>query len=335
MDISLAQALQQVGAVFNLPQLLQRHDDYGAPPVASASEATAAFPGNQLQRWVTQYYRQSEIGYRKYHSDQGSVHMAINEGDVFDPSGYYTQPRAVAAQLQMLQAQHVLEVGSGKGFNSRWLAQQFPTVQFQGIDLTPLHVKLANQAAVELPHVQFRVGDFNQTGLPAASVDLAFGVDCLCHAAEVGTVLQELHRVLRPGGRLVIFDGYRRPGFADQPEEMRVASQLVELGMAVPMGFRTVDHWVKTAQELGFTAIAVTDRTAGILPTLRRLQALSFRFFKRSWRARLLKLWLPPYLCQNAIAGLLMPFTCDLDQGTHSYYHLVLEKPSDSPGDLI
>ncbi len=323
MDWSLSDSLKRIAAVFDLDRLLASHADH-QPLLGPTGAATPPVP--ELHRWVTEYYRQSEVGYRKYHSEQGSIHMAINEGDRFDPAGYYVQPTAIAQEIQRLSAQTVLEVGSGKGFNSRFLATQFPQIQFRGIDLTPRHVALAQHTAQALPNLQFQLGDFNQTGLATESVDLVFGVDCLCHANDLAQVLQELHRVLRPGGRLILFDGYRTPDFEHHPPDLQRAAQLVELGMAVPMGFRTVDTWLQTAQVQGFSTIATTNHTAGILPTLRRLQALSYRFFKRPWRAKLLKLWLPPYLCKNAIAGLLMPFTCDLTHGAHQYHQLVLEK---------
>lgn len=325
-DLSLSHALQQIEVVFDLSTLLQMHYDYQQAELRSNHSLAADLPMRHLKHMIVQYYKQSEIGYRKYHSQEGSIHMAINEGEQFDVAGYYSQPQRVAEQIKLLNARMVLEVGSGKGFNSRVLAKQFPDVQFLGLDLTPLHVRLADRSAPGYPNLEFRLGDFNETQLVAESVDIVFGVDCLCHAPDVSIVLSELHQVLQPGGRLVIFDGYRSQGFEQQPQDLQVASQLVELGMAVPMGFRTVQTWMDTAQAVGFETIVCNDLTSGILPTLKRLQSLSYRFFKHPWRARLLKWWAPRYLCRNAIAGLLMPFTCDLRQGTHCYYHLIFEK---------
>ncbi|ERN40656.1 methylase involved in ubiquinone/menaquinone biosynthesis [Rubidibacter lacunae KORDI 51-2] len=334
-DRSLSQALQQIAAVFDIDALLQQHHDRQSRSAQSQTIDPISEPiasGAALKQEIVRYYQQSEIGYRKYHSQQGSIHMAIDDGTRYEPSGYYTQPKQVAEHVRALQARSVLEVGCGKGFNSRFLAQTFPDVQFLGLDLTPLHVRLASRAARLYENLQFRLGDFNQTGLAANGTDLVFGVDCLCHAASVSAVLTELYRVLRPGGRLTIFDGFRRPGFDRQTSDLQTASQLVEIGMAVPMGFRTVEAWLEAARSLGFTAVETRDRTAGILPTLDRLQALALRFFKHPWRARLLKFWMPPYLIRNSVAGLLMPYTCTLDSGTHSYYQLVLEK-SAAPSD--
>lgn len=273
------------------------------------------------------YYTDSEPGYRRYHSLQDCVHFALNEDGVFAPEGYYAQPRSVSAQIQAIQAQQVLELGSGKGFNSVFLAQEHPTVNIIGVDLTPHHVQIARCKAAQIPNLAFRVGDFNQLDLPDRSVDLAFGVDCLCHAADSKTVLTELYRVLKPGGRLVVFDGYRRADLATFSPEMQLAMQLTEVTMAVRHGFPVLADWLAVAESVGFTAIGQQDQTQAILPNLYEVQALAQRYFRRPWRAKLLQWLLPKYLVQNAIAGLLLPLVCDPETGAFSYQQLVLEVP--------
>ncbi|MGA0201200.1 MAG: class I SAM-dependent methyltransferase, partial [Prochlorotrichaceae cyanobacterium] len=176
--LSLSQALQHIEAVFDLKKLLQTHSDHQDHQFfepANADQANGSV--HYLKQIVIEYYKQSEIGYRKYHSEEGSIHMALNEGEAFDATGYYAQPQEIAEQVKYLNAKTVLEVGSGKGFNSRILAQQFPSVQFLGLDLTPLHIRLAQRFAQNCPNLSFRLGDFNQTDLASESIDLVFGVD--------------------------------------------------------------------------------------------------------------------------------------------------------------
>jgi hypothetical protein len=102
------------------------------------------------------YYIQSEWGYQRFHSKNGVIHLALNFDGVFNPDGYYAQPRTVAEQIKEVKAQKVLEVGSGKGFNSIFLAEQFPDIHFTGIDLTPLHIKISKQKAKSLENLHFQ-----------------------------------------------------------------------------------------------------------------------------------------------------------------------------------
>lgn len=71
---------------------------------------------------TVKYDTESEWGYRNFHFPQGCVHLALNYDGKFDEQGYYEQPRWVSGQIEEVQAQNVLKSGSGKGFNSLFLA---------------------------------------------------------------------------------------------------------------------------------------------------------------------------------------------------------------------
>ena len=51
---------------------------------------------------------------------------------------------------------------------------------------------------------EFRRGEFEATGLDDASVDAVMSVDALLFTPDKAAALQELRRVMRPGGRLVL-----------------------------------------------------------------------------------------------------------------------------------
>lgn len=272
------------------------------------------------------YYTQSEWGYRKFHSKQDALHMALNFDGVFDPDGYLVQPRIVGKQIKEISAKDVLELGCGKGFNSQFLAEQYPEVKFTGIDLTPLHIKLARQKSQTLSNLNFKEGNFNQLEFADQSFDVVFAFECLCHAEEAKMPLTEIFRVLRPGGRLIVFDGYRKVKLEQSSQLLQTATQLKEVSMAVRHGFPMIEDWNAIAQFIGFELKVIEDLSFAIQPTLLKLQKLSVRFFGLSWRAKLLAKVLPQYLIKNSIAGLLMPFTFHPTEGTCGYYKLILER---------
>ncbi len=57
--------------------------------------------------------------------------------------------------------------------------------------------------------VSFTVADFCDTGLPDASFDVVWAVECVCHSDERDRFFEEAYRVLRENGRLVVTDGFR------------------------------------------------------------------------------------------------------------------------------
>jgi ArsR family transcriptional regulator len=55
-------------------------------------------------------------------------------------------------------------------------------------------------------NVELRVGDFEEVPIADAAVDLVFFSQSLHHAQHPERALQEAHRILRAGGRVVILD---------------------------------------------------------------------------------------------------------------------------------
>ena len=206
------------------------------------------------------YYTQSEWLYRTYHSSEDAIHMALNPDGVFDPDGYYAQPRLVAEKISELDAKNVLELGCGKGFNSCFLAQQYPAVQFTGIDLTPLHIKIASRKGHKFSNLSFQQGNFNHLNFLDQSFDIVFAFECLCYASPMEIALAEIFRVLRPGGQLIIFDGYRQIKLEKLPKLVQTAIQLTEMSMAVSHGFVEVDNWNTMAQSIGFRVKTIEDK---------------------------------------------------------------------------
>ncbi|MDP9352212.1 MAG: methyltransferase domain-containing protein [Chloroflexota bacterium] len=303
MQSQLTRYMDQVRGTFNVDELLrQRVDD----------------------RLIVGYYKQSDYGYRKYHSPEGAVHMALNLNGEDDKDAYYGQARIVQRHIDELRPARVLELASGKGFNTLYLAKRNPEIQFTGIDLTPTYVATAQAEARGLPNLSFRVGDFHHLDLEPGAYGVAFAVESLCHATDLPRALSEAREVLSPGGRLIVIDAFRGNGFADLDPEMQTAARLVEASMAVE-GARTLGDWLNVACNLGFEVRGVEDLSQAIRPNLLKHQQIAQRFFNRSRPRRMFYRFMKPLLTRNAIAGLLVPLT--VEAGAHVYSSVVLGKP--------
>ena len=106
-------------------------------------------------------------------------------------------------------SERVVDIGSGAGFDSFIAAiQTGSSGRVVGIDMTPEMLSKAGQTAdaLELGTVEFRDG--LAESLPVATgwadVVISNGVINLC--ADKQAVFAEIHRVLRPGGRLQFAD---------------------------------------------------------------------------------------------------------------------------------
>lgn len=281
------------------------------------------------------YYIQSEPAYQRIHSQKGCMHVALNRDGQFDPDGYLEQIREVTRHIRDLGATRVLELGSGMGFNSVALGTEHPDVRFTGLDLMPHHVKRATERAQEaaLGNVIFQQGSYQDIPTDYDGVDLVFGIETLCYATDIDAVARNVARVLAPGGRFIMYDGFRRPDFDAAPKDVILATQLFEVTTAVTNGFFKLSDWYNALEKAGLRVTRTEDLTDATIPAMRVLQARAYKFFK-SWKYRFLRHIMPKYLIWNAVAGLTGPFMIEgpepdngLAGGCLTYNLLVAEKP--------
>jgi arsenite methyltransferase len=103
--------------------------------------------------------------------------------------------------------QRILDAGCGPGFYVAELAEKVgPSGLVVGVDRSADMLELAAARSADRTNVEFRKGD--ATALPAEDEDFdsAVSVQVLEYLTDVDAALAELHRALRPGGRLAVWD---------------------------------------------------------------------------------------------------------------------------------
>lgn len=95
----------------------------------------------------------------------------------------------------------VLDAGCGDGFFTNKLAEQVGAQEVMGIDISDKAVELARE---KYPELQFRQGELNLIPLENNSYDFISMVEVIEHLVDVDGVLEEISRVLKPGGLFLI-----------------------------------------------------------------------------------------------------------------------------------
>jgi len=93
-----------------------------------------------------------------------------------------------------------VEFGCGSGFYTEVLARRADTLL--ATDLSPGMLELAKQR-VQAANVTFQPEDCQHTSLPEGAFDTAF-ISLVIHFTEPDHTVAEMHRILRPGGTLLI-----------------------------------------------------------------------------------------------------------------------------------
>jgi arsenite methyltransferase len=157
--------------------------------------------------------------------------------------------------------ERILDVGCGPGFYVAELLDEVGTEgSVVGVDVSPQMLAIAARRSKGRPNVDFREGPATKLPVDDASFDRALSVQVLEYVEDTKAALAEIHRALRPGGRVVIWDvdwGTLSWHTADT-ERMARAMKAWDAHLAHPSLPRTLTAQLRAA---GFEDVAVEAHT--------------------------------------------------------------------------
>jgi ubiquinone/menaquinone biosynthesis C-methylase UbiE len=110
--------------------------------------------------------------------------------------------------LELSAADRVLEIGCGSGVVTRAIAQRIaPGGAVVGVDSSPALLGIAREVAQKAGlAVEFQTADCRALPFDDRSFDVALAATTLAHVPVAEKALAEMVRVVRPGGRVAVFD---------------------------------------------------------------------------------------------------------------------------------
>ena len=272
---------------------------------------------------VAKYYRKSDYFYKKIHGrGSDAIHMGLSEDGFFKKDDFLGQARFVGTLLNH-PGMNILELGAGRLVNTRYLATELPQNHYTALDL-PNRNFLKNKVP---SNVTLMEGDYHDlSAFPEASFDLVFGVETVCHAADKDKVLGEVVKVLKPGGKLVLFDVYEPKSQEKMSDFEKRVSTITLAGMCVTPKDHYIGLYMDRLAAHGFTDIQVKDLTWQIRPSLRRLDRISCFYFMHPRFLDFTRRHISEDIILNSIAGWLMLLTFD-GENIHQYNRIVATKP--------
>ncbi len=135
----------------------------------------------------------------------GNLHQRI--------MGMYASGARAAIRMDILRAldlregEQVLEIGPGPGFLAREIATAVgPAGRVLGVEINPDMLAESRALCADYPWCEFREGDAAALPVADGEFDAVSAASMLQYVADMDRALAEIHRVLRPLGRVVIFD---------------------------------------------------------------------------------------------------------------------------------
>lgn len=120
---------------------------------------------------------------------------------------FWEKERRLYASRGLEVARRVVELGCGPGFVLRHMAEAFPDVELHGLEVDPVLVERAKMLfAGESLDIVVRQASIFDTGYEDATFDFVLVRLVLEHLSDPARALQEVFRIVRPGGQVVVID---------------------------------------------------------------------------------------------------------------------------------
>ncbi|MFO0606689.1 MAG: methyltransferase domain-containing protein [Polyangiales bacterium] len=223
---------------------------------------------------IDAYYERFTDAYVAYGGEAGAWHFGLwGDGDVATrEAALAASNRALCAGLGLRPGMRVLDAGCGCGGLAVYLARAFG-VEVVGVTACASHVALCerNAAAQGVGHLTtFRRMDFNALELPGGHFDAVFHQETFTYVTDLRRHLAGVRRVLKPGGRLRVMDGFR----GEAPLDARGESLHRDMQRGWRIGpMATLAALREALAAEGFDGVTVRDLAARVAPSAREVLA--------------------------------------------------------------
>jgi len=172
----------------------------------------------------------------------------------------------------------ILDAGCGVGGTSIYLGNKYPKVRFTGITVASDQVKLAKKFANErqVHNASFMLSSYFDTKFSDNFFDGVFALESTSYATDIKKFADEIHRILKPGGRLVVIDGFRKN------VSLNPIMQKIYYGFLKDRGYAhlsTFDTYISHLKKLGFIEIEIKNIAKNVSRSQLRSFVIGIPFF--------------------------------------------------------
>lgn len=219
---------------------------------------------------IVRYFDETLPYYRRFwEAKTGALHFGMRAPARGHREELLHANRVLADAAAVRPGDRVLDAGCGVGGSAIWLARE-RRARVTGVTLCQAQARAARDAARRAgvsDLVEVRVEDYTRTSLQGESVDVVWAHESACYSASKEGLVAEARRVLRPGGRLVVADGFAAR--APRRGERWLRSGF-ERGLALPR-LQPLSELLCALRACGFSVTRAESRLRDVTPSCRRL----------------------------------------------------------------
>ncbi len=254
-------------------------------------------PGaRQIRDAVVRYYSEASQDYeawsRSFNMHFGYWRAGLNPLRLEPMLDEMTRQVLLRLRAPAGRAARLLDMGSGLGGPARLIERETQQLLVHAVTIVEWQASQARELALQdgaNTRVQFVQADYANTPFPDQAYDGAYAIESACHADgdDKRAVIREAARVLAPGARFVVADGFLKHGRPMFPW-FRWCYRKVCRNWAVE-DFAQLDAFVEAMRESGFEDVRVEEISYRIAPSVMHVPSVTVRFlarelFRSGWR---------------------------------------------------
>ena len=230
---------------------------------------------NEYHKKIEDYYNSTENAYKDSWDLDNSLAIHYGYWDVTVnsfPQSLQRMNEVMMEAARISSNDKVLDAGCGVGGSSIFLATKLGC-RVTGITLSERQMQQARVNAKEKKIgelIDFKLMNYCATDFQDASFDVVWGCESICYAENKELFINEAYRLLKPGGRLVVADGFVSDFANNNHPTIRQWLDGWQVNyLESPQRFQNF------MQKTGFTGVEYNDISARIIHSSKRL----FRFY--------------------------------------------------------
>lgn len=226
-------------------------------------ELVAAQDDGQLlgaqPQMVSRYY---DVVTRFYEYAWGtSFHFAPRRSGERLRAAQRRQEAGVAALLELGPAKQVADVGCGVGGPMMSIAR-VSHAKITGLNLNAMQIQRGRTAVRKAgleDRCSFLLANFLEVPLDDACFDAAYSFEAICHSPDKRRCLEEMRRLLMPGGQMALTEWCLTERFdSDNPTHCDIRDRIAFANSAPNL--LTASEWVAAAESAGFEVLSARDQ---------------------------------------------------------------------------